>query len=85
MLLIIEDLNEKGGVEPQGFHCRDALHVEFFPGEVDDLDRGIDLCSMLLKALKIRGIIKKEVPKVVVQGCRALNGGSEGTKEVLEV
>jgi len=40
---------------------------------------------MLLKALKVRGIIEKEVPKVVVQGRRALNGGSEGTEEVLEV
>jgi hypothetical protein len=62
-----------------------ALHVEFFPCEVDDLDGCIDFGSMLLKALKVRGIIKKEVPKVVVQGCRALNGESEGTKEVLEV
>jgi hypothetical protein len=61
------------------------LHVEFFPGEVDDLDGGIDLGSMLLKALQVRGIIEKEVPKVVVQGRRALNGGSEGTEEVLEV
>ena len=40
---------------------------------------------MLLKALKVRGIIEKEVPKVVVQGRRALNGRSEGTEEVLEV
>jgi hypothetical protein len=40
---------------------------------------------MLLKALEVRGIIEKEVPKVVVQGCRALNGGSEGTEEVLEI
>ena len=59
MLLVVEDLYKEGGIEPQCFNCGDALHVEFLPGEVDGLDGSVDLGSMLLKALKVWGVIEE--------------------------